>query len=113
MVIKCSDCRYIEVDKKASEYSKKRCKLCDAWENCEVCDGCTKHDKCKARQSQENKQGCGRRFETVCSKQEVKWPAIQCGNPDSEYHRSLLNITPSGEKLTRIAWSGCREGVAS
>ena len=35
------------------------------------------------------------------------WTAYESGNRDSEYYRSLLNITPSGEKLTWITWKGC------
>lgn len=38
------------------------------------------------------------------------WTAYECGNPDSEYHRCLLNITPSGEKQDRITWNGCGQG---
>jgi hypothetical protein len=32
---------------------------------------------------------------------------VECGNPDSEYHKALLNVTPSGDKQQRITWSGC------
>lgn len=35
-----------------------------------------------------------------------KWDAYECSNPKSEYHRALLNVTPNGEMLKRISWSG-------
>jgi hypothetical protein len=39
-----------------------------------------------------------------------KWMAYECSNPQSEYHRALLNVTPDGEKNIRISWSGCACG---
>ena len=41
---------------------------------------------------------------------EKGWTAYQCSNPESEYHKALLNITPDGNKRTRITWSGCACG---
>ena len=38
------------------------------------------------------------------------WTAYECGNPKSEYHKSLLNVEPQGNKLSNIMWSGCRFG---
>lgn len=38
------------------------------------------------------------------------WTAYECGNSHSEYHKSLLNVTPNGEKQERISWSGCSFG---
>lgn len=38
------------------------------------------------------------------------WTAYECGNPKSEYHKSLLNVDPQGNKLSNIMWSGCRLG---
>jgi hypothetical protein len=38
------------------------------------------------------------------------WTAYECGNPESEYHKALLNVTPSGEKQYRITWCGCKCG---
>ena len=38
------------------------------------------------------------------------WTAFQCGNDKSEYHRCLLNITPNGDKQSRITWTGCELG---
>jgi len=38
------------------------------------------------------------------------WTAYECGNPESEYHKALLNVTPTGEKQYRITWSGCEYG---
>lgn len=38
------------------------------------------------------------------------WTAYECGNPDSEYYKALLNVTPNGDKHSRISWHGCPEG---
>ena len=38
------------------------------------------------------------------------WMAFQCDNDKSEYHRCLLNITPNGDKQSRITWTGCELG---
>jgi hypothetical protein len=38
------------------------------------------------------------------------WTAYECGNEQSEYHKSLLNVTPNGDKQHRISWSGCEHG---
>lgn len=38
------------------------------------------------------------------------WAAYQCGNPRSEYHRALINISPRGKRHKRISWSGCELG---
>jgi hypothetical protein len=38
------------------------------------------------------------------------WTAFECGNDKSEYHRCLLNITPNGDKRSRITWTGCELG---
>lgn len=38
------------------------------------------------------------------------WTAFQCGNDKSKYHRCLLNITPNGDKQSRITWTGCELG---
>ena len=111
MKIKCSKCEYAQQDRNASEYSKKRCGVCEVWETCTVCRNCKKRDDCKARKSQSNKQSCDRRYDTICPKQTLIWKAIQCANPDSEYHRSLLNVAPNGDRQDRVTWSGCVEGV--
>jgi len=51
------------------------------------------------------------RFAQVDKKASDKnWTAYECGNPKSEYHKSLLNVTVNGNKLTRISWSGCAYG---
>ena len=39
-----------------------------------------------------------------------KWTAYECGNPESGYHRCLLNVTITGDKQERITWSGCPHG---
>ena len=111
--ISCAECRYAVIDKNASDYTRKRCKTCEAWENCEVCAGCNKSNDCKARKNRKNTQKCDRRVDTVCSRQVLKWAAIQCSNPDSVYVRSLLNVTPHGNKLNEITWGGCKWGVKS
>ncbi|MGS0745581.1 hypothetical protein ACU70A_06475 [Syntrophomonas erecta subsp. sporosyntropha] len=41
---------------------------------------------------------------------EKNWTAYECGNSESEYYRALLNVTPNGDKNTRISWSGCAYG---
>ncbi len=38
------------------------------------------------------------------------WKAYGCGNPKSEYHKSLINISENGDKHKRISWSGCEHG---
>ncbi len=38
------------------------------------------------------------------------WTAYECGNPKSEYHKSLVNISENGDKHKRISWSGCEHG---
>ena len=38
------------------------------------------------------------------------WKAYQCGNPKSQYHKSLINIYENGDKHKRISWSGCEHG---
>ncbi|MGI6490919.1 MAG: hypothetical protein ACOX0T_00645 [Pelotomaculum sp.] len=38
------------------------------------------------------------------------WEAYECGNPRSEYHKSLINISEDGKKHKRISWSGCSHG---
>jgi len=108
--ISCAVCEYARQDKKASEYSIKHCGKCEAWEDCEVCRGCKKRDDCKARKNQKSKQSCDRRYDTVCSRQTLNWKAIECANPDSEYRRALLNVSPNGDKQSRITWSGCEDG---
>ena len=108
--IKCISCHFARQDKKASEYTHKHCSRCKKWANCEVCRGCKKYDTCKARLKQKANQGCDRRFDTICCEQELKWAAIQCTNPDSEYHRALLNVTPAGAKEFCVTWNGCVDG---
>lgn len=36
-----------------------------------------------------------------------KWKAYECGNPQSEFHKSLLNVSVHGNKQPAITWSGC------
>ncbi|NMB42122.1 MAG: hypothetical protein GX996_09330 [Firmicutes bacterium] len=51
------------------------------------------------------------RFATVDETASDKhWKAYQCGNPKSEYHKSLINISENGDKHKRISWSGCERG---
>ena len=38
------------------------------------------------------------------------WTAYECGNPESQYYKSLLNVDLQGNKLPNITWSGCRFG---
>lgn len=38
------------------------------------------------------------------------WTAYECANGRSEYHKALLNVTPSGDKQHRITWIGCAKG---
>jgi len=98
--IKCADCRFTAVDKSASEYTRKHCK------DCAFDSGCTcRKYECKCGGGCELKA-----TDAICSMQEIKWPAVQCTCPDSEYHRSLLNITQSGDMLEDIIWSGCACG---
>jgi len=41
---------------------------------------------------------------------EKNWTAYECGNPQSEFYKSLLNVRPDGDKLKRISWRGCELG---
>ena len=51
------------------------------------------------------------RFATVDeSASENKWKAYECSSPESEYHKSLLNVDVEGNKQKRITWSGCEHG---
>ncbi|MDO4200427.1 MAG: hypothetical protein Q4D57_06750 [Clostridia bacterium] len=36
--------------------------------------------------------------------------AYECGNFESPYYKSLLNVDPMGNKLHRISWQGCIYG---
>ena len=37
---------------------------------------------------------------------ESRWKAYECSNPESKYHKALLNVSADGDKHTRISWSG-------
>ena len=51
------------------------------------------------------------RFATVDkSASDKKWDAYECSNQKSEYHKALLNVTPKGDKNSKITWSGCELG---
>ncbi len=108
--IRCAECRFAAADKKASDYTQKRCKTCDIRDTCGVCRGCKARGSCKARTNPKLKQSCERRQETVCSRQSLKWEAIQCGCPDSGYYRALLNVTPTGDRQKDVSWHGCPQG---
>ena len=108
--IKCADCRFARQDVNASEYTQKHCKGCDNRKNCEICSGCEYYDTCKARTNAKLSQGCDRRFENRCSRQTLKWAAIECGCRDSEYYKALLNVTPYGDMEKHITWKGCPFG---
>ena len=105
--IRCADCRYARQDVGASDYTQKRCKSCDDRENCEICLGCPTRGTCEIRRNPKLPQRCDRRFEKLCSCQVLKWAAIECGCSCSEYHKALLNVTPGGDRQTRITWNGC------
>ena len=108
--IQCASCRFARQDTWASEYTQKRCGKCTLREDCEVCRGCNKRNGCMARKSRKYTQYCERRLNAICSQQKLKWAAYECGNPDSEYYRALLNITKAGDKLDGITWTGCAWG---
>ena len=40
-----------------------------------------------------------------------EWTAYQCGNPKSEYHKALINVTLNGDKQELISWTGCVCGI--
>jgi hypothetical protein len=102
--------QFVAADKKASEYTHKHCRACDMRDACEICLGCRERGSCKPRTNPKLKQGCERRLERVCGKQSLKWEAIQCVCDDSEYYRSLLNVTPHGNKQSEVSWKGCYQG---
>jgi hypothetical protein len=108
--IRCASCRYARQDKSASTYTKKHCRSCANWADCPVCADCKKCETCKSRIKQTNSQSCGRRCDTVCPAQTLTWKAVECGNPDSEYHKALLNVTTSGDMQHRVTWNGCAYG---
>jgi len=108
--IRCADCRYVRQDVSASDYTPKRCKGCDNRENCEICTGCPEREACGARKNARLPQGCERRLEKVCSRQALKWAAMECGNKGSEYYKALLNVTRDGDRQTRVTWGGCEDG---
>ena len=85
--IKCADCCFAEIDKKASEYTQKRCGKCECREECEL-----------------------KKSDEICEKQLLKWAAIQCICYDSEYHKALLNVSPKGDKQREVTWGGCEYG---
>jgi hypothetical protein len=107
---RCAECEYARQDKNASVYSQKHCVKCEKRDNCEVCRGCVKRDDCKIRLNPNGKQSCDRRFDTVCRQQTLNWAAYQCTNPDSDYHRALLNVTQNGDMQRAITWCGCADG---
>lgn len=41
---------------------------------------------------------------------EKGWTAYECGNVDSEYYKSLLNVSSEGDKQRIISWGGCELG---
>lgn len=85
--IRCSQCRYTRQDINASQYEVKHCGKCENRDSCEK-----------------------RKTDIICEKQALKWKAIECGNPVSEYYRGLLNVTSGGDKQTRVTWGGCPLG---
>ena len=89
---------------------EKHCAKCELREDCEICRGCEKRDDCKARKSPKHKQSCDLRLDMICSKQGLVWAAIQCTNPESEYHKALLNVSINGDMQDRVTWSGCIDG---
>ena len=101
MKIRCSKCEYARQNKQLSEYYIKRCKGCELDKDC-TCGRkvCNCGNGCKYRNTDE-----------ICPKQVLKWAAIQCKNPDSEFHGCLLNVTANGEMQSKITWGGCAEGV--
>ena len=108
--IRCAVCVYARQDIKASAYTQKRCGKCELREDCEICRDCEKCDSCEARENPKCIQRCERRFDAICSQQQLEWAAIQCTNPKSEYHRALLNVTLNGDMQNRVTWSGCACG---
>ena len=40
----------------------------------------------------------------------IKLIDIECGNSDSEFYRSLLNIASNGNREDSILWGGCDHG---
>jgi hypothetical protein len=111
--IRCRDCEYAKNDRNASDYTPKHCGSCDRWEDCPICFNCTKRNTCTKRQNQKLQQSCERRHDTICPEQEIVWTAFQCTNSESEYYRSLLNVTYGGDRQSCITWSGCQLGERS
>jgi len=40
----------------------------------------------------------------------MHWKALECGNFDGEYYKSLLNVSSDGDKRNHITYSGCEDG---
>lgn len=38
------------------------------------------------------------------------WIAYECSNPESDFHKALLNVGVDGSRHKRISWSGCECG---
>ena len=95
--IRCISCRFTRQDMGASVYTQKRCKGCEMNEGCKCRKkACVCCNGCKFKGT-----------DAVCPKQTLMWAAVECGNPDSEYHKALLNVTLGGEIQDRVTWSGC------
>jgi len=37
----------------------------------------------------------------------AQWSGIECGCADSDYFKSLLNVSITGDRQQRVTWSGC------
>lgn len=85
--IRCADCCFTAVDHNVSEYSQRHCGKCERKETCDI-----------------------RNTDKHCDKQTLKWAAIQCSCVESEYCRSLLNVTRNGEMVDEVIWTGCASG---
>ena len=94
---RCIDCRFVRQDKAASEYTKKSCRGCEIDKYCT----CGKKE-CKCGEGCEFKH-----TDEICPKQIIKWAAYECGCPQSEYFKSLLNVTQNGDKQPKVSWAGC------
>ena len=44
------------------------------------------------------------------SMSDLDWTAYECGNPESEYNKALLNVDQQGNKQVSLTWTGCRSG---
>ena len=39
-----------------------------------------------------------------------RWTAYVCGNENSEYYKTFLNVSANGDEQKRVTFGGCKHG---